>query len=247
MNIDNSLSELLESSSSSVENMAVKISHLEEKMLKIEKFSAELSGLATASLSSGGASDNLDNQVEEWLANATLPIQTLIDNANTALDSMPFDPEIYERAESGIKGAYDQFITKVEESTAQVKAYGQEAVSEVNVCISLGSTAINVVINEGSQANQQAIDSANNLIETLEESIPTVGDSVAILLEQHFAQEVEKQVRSVLDVLNQLEEIVSGVGERLIGQLGEVADVVEEINQIIEPLDPALKLFDDLS
>lgn len=220
---------------------------------RFDELATKLDGLAnritegSAIMASGPDEERARAFLEARLA----PLHAALDEVERGLGpkflELDWNETAEDAAEQASGDALQMFIGAADKVSDDATNLADEAVSTLVKTLSDAREALDDLITAGDDAADDAGATVDALISAMEQGIPDLGDIVDKLVGEAFNARLQELTGNINEVLDRVEDLVDAAGADVIGRIQGVADVMSQINEIIQPMQPAFDAFEALS
>lgn len=226
------LSTLTETTQGATKHLLDIAEKAEKKIALVEETSREL-GAQLALVETGDAKEAINALLDTF----TAPLNETLLKTNAKLDAVSFVVEVpSEDLQEGdvfeIKqhaDAITQFVTDV---LGDFDTKFEEAEDMID-------SVVEQLVETGEGYQTSVSDTLGSLKETMGEGIPSLSQIIGDLFDSILSEKMNEMVTAITSILDKLEKVVHQVVGQILGSIGGVMDVLMQINEIIQPLDPA--------
>jgi hypothetical protein len=192
-----------------------------------------------------------EERAETYVAASFAPLDVALTEVEEALPPAAFDIAWDETAADEVEGAVGdalgEFTEAADSATETIATAATETTSQIVETLGTVHDRFSGVLAEATQASVSAREGHERLQELMSKQMPDLSGFVRELVGQVFAEKLRALAARINSVLTHIETLVDSAAAEIIDRLSAVADLLEEINNIVQPLEPAFDAFEILN
>lgn len=188
--------------------------------------------------------ENVTRAVDDFLEAFTGPINATIAEASAKLDTASFVVDL------PAEHIEDDVFSAINEHADAISGFVDDVVGDFNEKFDVVEDMVDTVVEQLVSTGQVYQDSVSETLDDLKEAmgsgIPSLSQVVGNLFDSILSQKLGNMVEEINNVLDKLEEVVKNVVGKILGKIGDVMDVLETVNEIVQPFEPAFDVFEEV-
>lgn len=225
------------------------IDGMEEQLEDLEKFADQVQELARHASAAAAimADSSNEDRAQTFAANAFLPLHDAIDDIQDAIGpaflELSWDEAPDGAGEEAGKSALGAFSETADEALSETQDLCGTAVAGLATAMANVRSTLQDLLDEGDSISDDVGEACDTFIEIMSEGIPDFGQIVDDLVGAQFQSRLTELTENINAVLDQADALVSAAGVDVIAKIGGVMDSIEEINNLIQPLEPVFDAY----
>lgn len=233
-----------------VQALELKVDEQDDILLRMEvkvtKFEGLLKAIQSRSVAVLEGKDTLEAEAVAVIDGYLAPIDERLEEARELLSALSFviDP-------GALQLEVTEKISALVDSTGDLGQQVEEVIDDIGGAfidtLNEVETKRDELVEQAKTSLEEAEEAATNLAERLSEAIPDVISPVAQLIDEDFGNRLQSMTDQADALLSSVEGLIENASGALESSLGGVMDLLEQINQIVQPLDPAFDAIEILN
>lgn len=220
------------------------VASIEARLDDLEKLSSALESRAGA-ISDGG--DRLAAGAIGMVDAKLDPIDEKLKECLVFLGTTDLAIQSPDQRLAEVRTAITGLVDDTLELISQVPDVTDSVIAPIEKAVSDATEHKDKLTSTASDALGEAGDAVDRLVDSLGQQIPAVADPIAKLIDETFGEQLTEMAEDADAVLSAVESLVEKAGSTIETALGSITNILEQINKIVQPLDPAFDAFEILS
>ncbi|MEM9670602.1 MAG: hypothetical protein AAF950_16925 [Pseudomonadota bacterium] len=174
------------------------------------------------------------------------PAEAKLEAASTTIASLDFVVQSQGAADSESAGLLNDLVSGAEDYLDQIVTVFDPVDTAFEVSVDDVQTKTSELRDLVTETIDDAITAADALQNRLGQGIPEATAPVAQLIDSEFGAELQRMAEQADALIANVERLVSGASDALETGLGGVTDLLQEVNKLVQPLDPAFDAMEIL-
>lgn len=207
--------------------------------LKLEKNAAMIANL--------DVSARADLYVEASLSDLMAKIDQVEDKLGPAAFTLDWNAASVDAAEEGAASAAARVVNAAQQTIGQLTDLTEAATTQITDAMQDIATGFESLVDEATEASVRTEQAQDKLLDLMETKIPDLGDLVNDLVGNAFSARLKEMTEDIDAVLDKVEKFVDSATSEVTGRLAGVSDLLQAVNDIVQPLEPAFDAFEILT
>lgn len=188
--------------------------------------------------------DDVNHAVDDFLETFTGPIDGTIKEASAKLDAVSFDVDL------PAEEIEDEIFSDITEHADAITGFVDEIVDvfdeKFDLVEGMVDTVVDQLVSTGQVYQESVSETLDDLKEAMGSGIPSLSQVVGNLFDSILSQKLDDMVEEINNVLDKLEAVVKTVVSKILGAIGSVMEVLQAVNEIVEPFEPAFDVIEEV-
>jgi hypothetical protein len=181
---------------------------------------------------------------DRLVAELSRPLALALADATEGFAAVSFDFSVAAQGDASEQGGVGLVATSAMEVAGEIDAASQNAAAAFLEARTRIDDAVSSLVNQAKDYGQQARSAMDRYKDSLDRGIPDLATLVGDLLDDAVTSKLRALTEAIFAVLERLESMVEAVTGELTQALGGVSSILEEINAIVRPFEPAFDAFE---